>query len=167
MSDAGRDIKQDAGTSFGSTSQISDVVAGSALGLFIGALVGLSLTPGITSTVVTALVAVLAIFFGLTDATATTKLRPATGRMAAFCIAALFATTVGIYARTHNLLSPPGGPLSDLAAELKSLGYSDDEVHTMIKTKYFGSNGEAQPIPPEDLRRVTGSEMTRPKPAQQ
>jgi uncharacterized protein YcfJ len=39
--------------------KMSDVVAGVALGLFVGALVGLSMTPGTTSAVVTALVALV------------------------------------------------------------------------------------------------------------
>jgi hypothetical protein len=147
-----------------SESQGSDVVAGVALGLFVGALLGLSLTPGTTSTVMTALVAVLAIFFGLTNAAETTQIRPATGRIAAFCIAALIATTAGIYVRTHDLLSPSGSGLPALATELKTIGYSDDEIHNMIKARYFGSSIEQkQPFPRENIRGQTGTEIKVPK----
>lgn len=151
---------ENASTQVASASKISDVVAGVALGLFVGALVGLSMTPGTTSTVVTALVAVLAIFFGLTDATGVTKIKPASGRIAAFCIAALLATAAGIYVRTHNLLVPSGTGLSDLAAELKAMGYHDDEAREMIRARYFGSSGQPFPIVPG----AGGTEVTVPKP---
>jgi hypothetical protein len=142
----------------------NDIAAGVALGLFIGALVGLSVMSGITSTVLTPLIAVLAIFFGLTDTVGTTKIKPASGRITAFCIAALIATTVGIYARTHNLLSPPGSYLSDVAKELRGLGYKDDEIHAMIKTKYFGVS---ESLPVQSVRRDTDTTVTFPKPAKQ
>ena len=146
---------------------ISDIVAGVALGLFIGALVGLSLTSGTTSTVVTALVAVLAIFFGLTETAGTTKIRPATGRIAAFCIAALAATIVGTYVRTYNLLSPSGSYLSEVSGELRTLGYSDDQIREMIKVKYFGSSDQQKPLPGESVHRQTGTEAHFPSPAKQ
>jgi hypothetical protein len=70
--------------------------------------VGLSATP-IVSTVVTALVALLAGLFGLSDKLSWTMPSGAARRLVAFGVAATLATPAAIIVRTHEWLSPSIG----------------------------------------------------------
>lgn len=144
---------------------IGDAVTGAALGAFVGALLGLSLTPGTTSNFVGALVAVLATFFGLVTTSATVPIQPARGRIAAFCLAGLLATVGAVYARTHNLLSPAPSYLADLAQELRTLGYKEDKIREMIETRYFPKSGSTPPFPSSTLpgAQQTGTFITIPE----
>lgn len=124
----------------------ADTGAGIALGAFVGALLGMSVTPGATATVVGALVALLATFFGLGKPESLLGGRADNGRIIGFCIAALVATVIGTLVRTHDVLVPKtDGPLQALKTDLKAVGYADDEIKALIKSVYF-SQPESVPI---------------------
>jgi len=82
-----------------------DVAAGGSIGLLLGMLVGLSATP-IVQTVVSALVALLAGIFGLSDKLSSTMGSGASRRLIGFSIAAVIALPVAILMRTHDVLAP-------------------------------------------------------------
>lgn len=105
-------------TDRGSEQRRLDILTGSALGLLIGLLVSLSVSP-VVGTVVGALVALIAAFFGLRPGDGGQPGNvPAAGtdhpwRIIAFSIAGLIAIALGLFIRTHDMLSP------SIAAEVK------------------------------------------------
>jgi hypothetical protein len=144
----------------------SEIAAGISLGLLVGVLLGLSLTPGSTSTALGALVAILATFFGLVKTTDAFPIRPANDRIIAFCIACLIATTGGIYVRTHNLLSPQPSFLLNLTNELHQIGYTDDKIREMINTRYFSAASSPVAFPGIPASQQTGTNLIPPWPNQ-
>ena len=112
-----------------------DLAAGAALGLLLGTLVGLSATP-IVSTVVTALVALLAGLFGLSDKLSWAMQSGGARRLVAFGLAATLATPAAILVRTYEWLSPS---IDQQRQELRRIGVVDSlEQKDLLLFLHFG-----------------------------
>ncbi len=80
-----------------------EIFAGLGLGLLIGVIIGLSIAQ-VTGIILGALTSLLAAFFGLKDSgTATAGNRVIIGTFSISCLCSIF---LGLYVRTHDLLSP-------------------------------------------------------------
>lgn len=112
-----------------------DVAAAAVLGIFLGLLVGFSGSP-VVSSVVTALVALLAGLFGLSEKLSPGLSSSTARRIVSFGLAATIATPIAIYARTHELLAPS---VTQEKAMLAELGISGGKDQTeMLRFLHFG-----------------------------
>src|SRR5581483_8750442 len=98
---------------------LGDLLGGGSLGLFLGILIGLSTTP-IVSIVITASVALLAAFFGLSDKLPISISRAGSRRLIAFGLSATIFTLTGVWLRTHETLA---ASVQDQRSVLRGLGY--------------------------------------------
>jgi hypothetical protein len=115
---------------------ILDMLGGAALGLFVGILVGLSTTP-IVSIVITALVALLAGFFGLSEKSSFAPSPAGIVRLAGFGLVASLATLIGVWIRTHETLAPS---IAEQKEMLRTIGYDDhtNEQRDLLKYLRYG-----------------------------
>lgn len=122
--------------------QSREIVAGSALGLLVGALVGLSSSP-VAANFLGVMTALLAAFFGLRgSATAEGEDPPRTPgnvssglRIASFSLACLAAILLSLFARTHALLSPSA---AQQVGQWTSAGYTPTEARQLAAYQLLG-----------------------------
>jgi hypothetical protein len=110
-----------------------NLAAGVSLGLLLGLLIGLSASP-VVSIVITALVALLAGFFGLSP---NAKLRPnviSAQRLTAFALSAAVATPMAIWVRTHDVLAPS---TEEHKQKLREIGYLDGQPAQREMLRYL------------------------------
>lgn len=128
-----------------------DIGAGAAIGLLVGALIGLS-TSEVVGSAVAALTALLAAFFGLAPGS------PAPGRVArvgAFALGALAGVGGGLYLRTHDSLSRS---LNDRIAEWEAAGVDSTTSRRLVIFERTGLVGPGwTAAAPPDLRTRTTS----------
>jgi hypothetical protein len=134
-------------------SEATDWAGGAALGLLLGLLIGLSVTP-VVSIVVTALVGLLAGLFGLGDKSALGISAAGARRLAAFGFAAVIATPIAIWLRTHDVLAPS---LADQRAALREIGYADGsaEQKEMLRFLRYGIAPAGSTVTAEASRGAT------------
>ena len=130
-----------------------DWAGGAALGLLLGLLIGLSVTP-VVSIVVTALVGLLAGLFGLGATGALSISTAGARRLAAFGFAAVIATPVAIWLRTHDVLAPS---LEAQRAALNEIGYKDGspEQREMLRYLRYGIAPAGTTVAAEAARGTT------------
>ena len=113
------------------------------MGVLVGLLVGLSASP-VTGTLVGALVALLAGVFGIAEKLPTGLGRTGAIRLTAFAVSCAVALLLGIFMRTHQVLSPS---VKDLRAQLSEMEIkSEEEQKQMLRFLRFGllpSNAQA------------------------
>ncbi|WP_119421061.1 hypothetical protein [Desertibaculum subflavum] len=135
------------------TGEAVDWAGGVALGLLLGLLIGLSVTP-VVSIVVTALVGLLAGLFGLGEKSALGISAAGARRLAAFGFAAVIATPIAIWLRTHDVLAPS---LADQRATLREIGYADGspEQKEMLRFLRYGIAPAGSTVTAEASRGAT------------
>ena len=102
--------------------------SGSGIGLLIGVLMGTSVTETV-GVIIGALAAALAVLLGLDDQ----HFNEAKAvRIGSFGLACVVGAYLGIYVRSHNLLSPAKPTLAEQAAEYQSLGFTKQETLDFI-----------------------------------
>jgi hypothetical protein len=134
----------------------ADLLGGISLGLLLGLLIGLSATP-VVSIVITALVALLAGLFGLSEKIGPDLSAASVRRLSAFGLAAAIAAPAGVWIRTHEILGPS---IEEQKASLRAIGYSDGsaEQKDMLRYLRYGllPPGVAAP-PPRPLPLLYGT----------
>ncbi|MBD8533233.1 MULTISPECIES: hypothetical protein [unclassified Massilia] len=126
-----------------------DLLGGGALGMLLGLLIGLSATP-VVAGVIAGIVALLGGLFGIGDKLG--GLTPAgLRRLTAFALAALLATPLSIWMRTHNTL---GVSVDEHLATLTKLRIEDNaERLEWIKLLHFG-------IVPDKVKTIERAAVT-------
>jgi hypothetical protein len=104
---------------------------GGGIGLLFGIIMGTSITPTV-ATVLGALVAILSAVLGLNDSQFT---HAKAVRIGSFGLACVLGAYIGLYVRSHNLLSPS---LASLKAQYLEIGYSEKQALQFITYKEFG-----------------------------
>jgi hypothetical protein len=127
MAENGREL------SSGHPRKAHDLLGGASLGLFLGILIGLS-TTAVVSIVITALVALLAAFFGLSDKSRLSTSSSGARRLIAFGVSATIFTLVGIWLRTHETLAPS---VDEQKQVLRSIGYADKSKEQTEMLRYL------------------------------
>ncbi|SRR5258707_10121573 len=117
------------------------IFAGAGLGILTGLLVGLSSSPVVAS-VVGALAAGIVTLLGLVQSDGSKKLFApgAPARLGTFGLACALGTLLGLYVRTHDLLSPT--PQQQIASLVKA-GFDKEQAKQWLLAKQFGVNGKA------------------------
>lgn len=120
-----------------------EAAAGAALGIFVGGLVGLSTSP-VVGSVLTALLALLGAFFGLSGAgkrgsgsSAPAPNTPGNVRLICFSAAAVLATLGGLVLRTGGHLSPS---LQERQAAWQTLAFTEREAGQLVAFETLGLN---------------------------
>lgn len=124
---------------------------GSGIGLLIGVLMGTTVTPTV-SVIIGALASGLAVLLGLNDQYFNNAKAI---RIGSFGFACVFGAYLGIYVRSHNLLSPDPPPeptLADQKAEYLALGFSEREALDFIAFSEFGLRNPAWSVVGEARR---------------
>ncbi|HVR29673.1 MAG TPA: hypothetical protein VMS86_09060 [Thermoanaerobaculia bacterium] len=119
-------------------------LAGGGIGLLVGALLGLSVSP-VVATVLGALTAVIAAFFGLAGDSKQDSAR--LGRIAAFAFAAVVGLVTGLYLRTHDSLSVS---VEDDVAEWEAAGYPTGIARGIVAYERTGLVPEGWSQAPEE-----------------
>lgn len=127
---------------------LTAIFSGSGLGLAVGLFMGLSVSP-IVGVVIGAIASSLAVFLGFGDEKHTSA---KSLRIGAFGLAAALSAILGIYIRSHNLLSPS---LDSLKSQYLELGFSEEEALSFIKFKEFGILNEDWNIAGGDSAALT------------
>jgi hypothetical protein len=104
---------------------------GGGIGLLFGVIMGTSITPTV-ATVLGALVAILSAVLGLNDSQFT---HAKAVRIGSFGLACVLGAYIGLYVRSHNLLSPS---LASLKAQYLEIGSSEKQALQFITYKEFG-----------------------------
>ncbi|BBB31039.1 hypothetical protein [Neptunomonas japonica] len=131
----------------------SQIFSSVGIGSLIGILLGLSSSP-VVGLVVGSITALLASLIGLkTPATdddsasqvlTSSQLKLAGIRTGSFGLACVLGIVVGIYMRTHNVLSPVEPTLEIQFNELTQIGFSPKEARDLLVITRFGNNSTAQ-----------------------
>ncbi len=129
----------------------SQIFSSVGIGSLIGILLGLSSSP-VVGLVVGSITALLASLIGLkTPATddsdsqvlTSSQLKLAGIRTGSFGLACVLGIVVGIYMRTHNVLSPVEPTLEVQFNELTQIGFSPKEARDLLVIKRFGNKSTA------------------------
>jgi hypothetical protein len=110
--------------------------SGSGIGLLIGVLMGMSVTPTV-AVIIGALASGLAILLGLNDEHFNNAKAVRIGGFGFACVLGIY---FGLYARTHQMLSPaevPPPTLTEQKAEYVALGFSEREALDFIAFTRF------------------------------
>lgn len=110
--------------------------SGSGIGLLIGVLMGISVTPTV-AVIIGALASGLAVLLGLNDQHFNNAKAVRLGGFGFACVLGIYC---GLYARTHQMLSPTAAPppsLSEQKAEYVGIGFSDREALDFIAFERF------------------------------
>ena len=127
------------------------IYSGSGIGLLIGVLMGLAVSPTV-GVIIGALASILAVLLGLND----TQFSNAKAvRIGSFGFACVLGAFLGIFVRTHNLLSP--SPQALLQTYTK-LGFSEPEVRDFIAYKEFGILDEKWKMADTQIVTTTGAD---------
>jgi hypothetical protein len=110
-----------------------DLFGAGSLGILLGILIGMSASPTV-SIVITALVALLAGLFGLSEKSTFAISPDGARRLGAFAIAATLASLLGVWMRTHETLSPS---LDQQRATLRELGLADKSKEQIEMLKFL------------------------------
>jgi len=119
---------------------LAELFAGAGTGLLLGLLLGLSASP-VVAVVVGALAALLASLIGLplpgkagaaADAPGPAQRKAAHWRAAVFSLVCVLGLLIGLYVRTHDLLSPTPRSLQVQVDELTALGFSSAEARRIV-----------------------------------
>jgi hypothetical protein len=113
-----------------------DWAGGASLGALLGLLIGLSTTP-VVSIVITAIVALLAGYFGISDKLPLGMSLPGAHRLMAFAISATLFAMGGIWVRTHEVLAPS---VEQQKAMLRGMGYADNSKEQIEMLRYLRFN---------------------------
>ena len=113
--------------------------SGIGIGLLVGILMGTTVEP-VVSIVVGALASGLALLLGLNDQNFGNAKAL---RIGSFGIACIVGSYLGIYVRSHNLLSPPQPSMAEQKAEYVQLGFEDREALDFIAYERFGVRNPA------------------------
>jgi len=114
----------------------SQIFSGVGVGLLIGVLLGLSASPTV-GVVVGAVSGLLASLIGSVPALGGDRdqgaamLSVAGLRAGAFGVSCVLAVLLGLYLRTHNVLSPPAPTLEERFEEYRSIGFDDDAARQL------------------------------------
>ncbi len=123
------------------------------IGLLIGILLGLSTSP-VVGMVVGSVTALLASILGLDFSGKTDEQDKNTSRFqnqvkmvgiraGVFGFACVIGVFIGIYVRTHNLLSPPQPGLTEKVAELVSVGFTQKEARDLVVVGHLSAETES------------------------
>lgn len=110
--------------------------SGTGIGLLIGVLMGISVTPTV-AVIIGALASGLAILLGLNDAHFNNAKAVRIGGFGFACVLGIY---FGLYARTHQMLSPepvPPPSLAEQKAEYVAMGFSEREALDFIAFSRF------------------------------
>ncbi len=110
--------------------------SGTGIGLLIGVLMGISVTPTV-AVIIGALASGLAILLGLNDQHFNNAKAVRIGGFGFACVLGIY---LGLYARTHQMLSPDAAPPPSLAeqkAEYVAVGFNDREALDFIAFQRF------------------------------
>ncbi len=130
---------------------------GAGIGLLFGVLMGTSVTPTV-GTMIGALTTLLAAILGLNDQHFNNA---KSVRVGSFGFACVVGAYLGLFVRSHNLLSPS---LISLKAEYIALGFSENQALNFISQKEFGvatnsANQSAFQISPAQPDEVLDSDI--------
>ncbi len=121
----------------------AQVFAGASIGLLLGLLLGLSAAPAV-ALVVGALAALIGSVVlpaaqakGQAPEVAAAAAKAAAWRSTALGLACIGGLVVGLWMRTHDLLSPPQPTLAQQLAELRDAGYPADEARRLVASRAF------------------------------
>ena len=140
---------------------LSDAFPSLGIGLLVGVLVGLSLTP-VVAGILTTLGGLLAAMLGLQQepggesSTALSRLRMKGVRIGAFGLATVLGVAAGLYARNHDLFTPP---VKDQIVRWQEAGYSRDEAKQFVALQRFGLTPEGREIVQSDLQKTQMSAL--------
>jgi hypothetical protein len=138
--------------------------AGIGLGLLVGVLVGLSSSP-VVSVVVGALAAGMVTLLGFVQSVKAGETSNSEGsvvRLGGFGVACTAAILLGLFIRTHDLLSPS---IADQVSEVQKAGYTSPEARRWVAYKNVGAvlesgssgGSTAQPETGRGAESVAGS----------
>jgi hypothetical protein len=131
------------------------------IGLFVGVLVALSLTP-VVAGLLTTLGGLLAAMLGLQQepgsegGTSLSRLRMNGARIGAFGFAAVLGLALGLYARNHDVFT---APVKDQIASWQEAGYSPEEARQFVALQRFGLTPEGREIVQGDLQKTQMSAL--------
>ncbi len=118
-----------------STIALANFLGGACLGLLLGLLVGMSSTP-VVANVIAAFTAAMIAFIGLrandspnSPSDETSRSSSALARTSGFALACVASVLLGLFIRTHDLLSPT---LADRAKIWEQLGFSPAETRAIL-----------------------------------
>jgi len=117
------------------------ILSGGSIGLLLGLLMGLSASP-VVALVVGALAALLSSLVipqpksAATDTTVARQ-RDAGIRATALGITAIVGVFLGLWIRTHNLLSPEPASMKEQVDRLVAVGFSPEEARRLVASKEF------------------------------
>jgi hypothetical protein len=119
---------------------VEQIFAGVGLGVLTGLLVGLSASPVVAS-VVGAIAAGIVTLLGLAPGDGSRKMFApgSTVRLGTFGLACALATLLGLYIRTHELLSPT--PDQQIAS-LRKAGLNQEQATQWVLAKFFEPSGK-------------------------
>jgi hypothetical protein len=143
------------------TRVLSDAFPSLGIGLLVGLLVALSLTP-VVAGVLTTLGGLLAAMLGLQQepgedgGTAVSRLRMNGARIGAFGFAAVLGISGGLYIRNHEVLSPP---VKQQIAMWEDAGYSRAEARQFVALQKLGIKPEGGEIVQSDLQKTQMSAL--------
>jgi hypothetical protein len=109
-----------------------EAFAGIGLGMLLGVIIGLSISQ-VTGIILGALTSLLAAFFGLRDKKSDDQSKPII--ICYFGASCFIFIMLGIYIRTHQLLSPS---LASQTEKLKEVGFNQNEIKQILLAKEFG-----------------------------
>ena len=126
--------------------KIQHLIVGTGLGLFFGLLIGLAVSP-VVSGLSTAIVAIAVGWGALTTTkegdpqppppVVTTAENAATFRLIGFSFTAVFGMLLGLYLRTHNILSPS---FKDKVTAWEKQGFTKNEAKSLSLIKDLGGD---------------------------
>lgn len=127
-----------------------NVFSSTGIGLLIGVLLGMSASP-VVGLVVGAITALLASLLGLSLPTGDIppeqvrqQARQVSIRAGVFGLSCLIGLFIGVFIRTHNLLSPASPGLADYYQELKAIGLDDEQARASALKKWGLDNQTPQ-----------------------
>jgi len=115
--------------------RLFEFATGSAIGVLVGLIAGLSISP-ITSMVLGALSTGLLILLGLTEPKGSENSENRTTRILGFGLACSFALVLGIYLRTHQVLSPPLETQKERLTATKV--FTEEQISEILLSTNFG-----------------------------
>jgi len=142
-------------------SYLADAFPSVGIGLLVGVLVGLSVSP-VVAGLLTTLGGLLATLLGLQQdstgdsGTALSRLRVNGVRIGAFGFASVLGVAGGLYVRNHNVFTPP---VKEQIAAWQEAGYSRDEAKQFVALQRFGLTPEGRQIVQSDVQKTQASAL--------
>ena len=142
-------------------SYLADAFPSVGIGLLVGVLVGLSVSP-VVAGLLTTLGGLLATLLGLQQdstgdsGTALSRLRVNGVRIGAFGFASVLGVAGGLYVRNHNVFTPP---VKEQIAAWQEAGYSREEAKQFVALQRFGLTPEGRQIVQSDVQKTQASAL--------